>query len=162
MNNKFILHLLAFCIILFASFNTLFADEIALIVNADNEIDEVSISDLKKIFKAERHFWGKDEKIKLIMRPIDSIETKVLLEEIYEFKPYELERFWLKQIYNVKIEEPPPTIRSASIVNALVGQLQGAIAPIEVGHVSELPMIKILKIDGKMPGEDGYPLKTKE
>jgi hypothetical protein len=44
----------------------------------------------------------------------------------------------------------------------LVGQLQGAIAPIKVDKVSKWARIKVIKIDGKMPGENGYPLNTKK
>ena len=152
----------SFFIILVIALNTSVAEEIAIIVNKDNGIEGVSLADLKKIFKAERTFWGKGSKIQLIMRPRDSIETKVLLENIYEIPLEEFTAFWLKLVYSGKVDRVPPTINSASIVNVLVSQTKGAVAPIEVGRISKLAKVKILKIDGKMPNDEGYPLKTRE
>lgn len=134
------------------------ASDIAIIANVANGIEDLNIEDIRKIFKAEKQFWRNGKKIRLIMRPIDSKESRVLLQKVYNMPREGFKLFWLEKIYGGIVTEPPTIISSASMVNILVGQLQWAIAPIEVGKISEWAKVKIIKINGKMPGEDGYPL----
>jgi hypothetical protein len=159
---KFRLYIVAFFITLLVSYKTLVVADIAIVVNANNGVDELSMGDIEKIFRAEKQFWDNGKKIRLIMRPMDSIEGKVLLEKIYNLPQEEFKLFWLEKVYKNIVAEPPTIIRSASMVNILVGQLQAAIAPIEVSKISEWAKIKVVKINGKMPGESGYPLKAEK
>ena len=159
---KFKLYIVVFFITLLVSYKTLVAADIAIVVNANNGLDELSMGDIEKIFRAEKQFWSSGKKIRLIMRPMDSIEGKVLLEKIYNLPQEEFKLFWLEKVYKNIVAEPPTIIRSASMVNILVGQLQCAIAPIEVSKISEWAKIKVVKVNGKMPGESGYPLKAEK
>ncbi len=156
------LYIVAFFTVLLVSCKTLMAADIAIVVNVNNVVDKLSMGDVEKIFRAEKQFWKNGKKIRLIMRPMDSIEGKVLLEKIYNMPQEEFKLFWLEKVYGNIVTEPPTIISSASMVNILVGQLQGAIAPIEVNKISEWAKIKVMKVNGKMPGESGYPLKAEK
>lgn len=152
----------AFFITLLVACKTLVAADIAIVVNANNGVDELSMGDIEKIFKAEKQFWSDGRKIRLILRPVDSIEGRALLKKIYNMPQEEFKLFWLEKVYRGVVTETPTIIRSASMVNILVGQLQAAIAPIEVSMISEWAKIKVMKVNGKMPGESGYPLTAEK
>ncbi|HHT9155525.1 MAG TPA: hypothetical protein ACFYD5_06905 [Candidatus Tripitaka sp. YC43] len=116
------------------------------------------MAELEKIFTGEKRFWGNGKKIKLIVRPLDSTEMGVLLKKVYRSSKEDFDRYWLERIYAGKVREAPLMITSVSAVNLLVGQSQEAIAPLEAGLVSRWAKVKVLKIDGKKPGDKDYPL----
>ncbi len=53
--------------------------------------------------------------------------------------------------------EFPKILNSAGTINILVSEIQGAIAFIGVDEVSKRGNIKVLRVNGKMPDEGGYP-----
>lgn len=87
---------------------------------------------------------------------------EVLLKKVYRIPKEEFERYWLEKIYAGKVKEPPLIISSTAAVNMLVGQSQEAIAPLEAGLVSKWAKVKVLRIDGKRPGDKDYPLRDEE
>lgn len=127
-------------------------------VNEANDTENLSLTELERVFKGEKEFWGNGKRIILVLRPLDSKETEVLLKKVYHIPKEEFESYWLEKIYAGKVKEAPLIISSTAAVNMLVGQSQEAIAPIEAGSVSRWARVKVLKIDGKRPGEKGYPL----
>lgn len=146
----------------FAPINGSGAAEIAIIVNGANSVESLSMYELEKVFKGEKEFWDNGKSIKLVLRPLDSKETGVLLKKVYRFSKEEFDIYWLERIYGGKVKEAPVIINSTAAVNMLVGQAQEAIAPIEAGSVSRWAKVKVLKIDGKRPGEKDYPLREEE
>jgi len=62
-------------------------------------------------------------------------------------------------VYNGIITEFPKIVISTSTMNILVSEMPAAIAFLRIDEVSKRGNIKVLRIDGKMPDEDGYPLK---
>jgi hypothetical protein len=138
------------------------AAEIAIVVNKGNGLEDLSLLELEKVLKGEKEFWGNGKRIKLVLRPLDSKEAEILLKKVYKIPREEFERYWLERVYAGKVKEAPLLIGSAAAANMLVGQVQEAIAPIEAGSVSKWASVKILKIDGKGPGEKDYPLRNGE
>ena len=55
--------------------------------------------------------------------------------------------------------EFPKILNSTGTINILVSEIQGAIAFIGVDEVSKRGNIKVLRVNGKMSDEDGYPFK---
>ena len=67
-----------------------------------------------------------------------------------------LQAFWLGKTFRGEITAAPKTLASDVSVKQLVGG-----NPRAIGYVDSLlldPSVKALKIDGKSPGEPGYPL----
>jgi hypothetical protein len=132
------------------------------VVNEANDTENLSLAELEKVFKGEKRFWPDGKRIILALRPLDSKEMEVLLKKVYHMPKEEFEPYWLEKVYAGKVEESPLIISSAAAVNMLVGQSQEAIAPIEAGSVSRWARVRVLKIDGKRPGEKDYPLRDGE
>ena len=128
-------------------------------MNGANSVESLSMHELETVFKGEKEFWSNGKNIKLVLRPLDSKETEVLLKKVYGIPKEEFERYWLEKVYGGKVKEVPVIIGSTAAVNMLVGQSQEAVAPLEAGSVSRWAKVKVLKIDGKSPGEKDYPLR---
>ena len=132
---------------------------IAVIVNKSNAVSDISYDKLKKILEARQQYWDNGEKITLIFKPITSNETRTLIDMVYKIKYEEFDKYWFLRVYNNKIMEFPKILNSAGTINILVSEIPGAIAFIGVDEVSKRGNIKVLRVDGKMPGEDGFPFK---
>lgn len=132
---------------------------IAVIVNKSNAVSDISYDKLKQILEARQQYWDNGEKIILIFKPITSVETRTLIDMVYKTKYEEFDKYWFLKVYNNKIMEFPKILNSTGTINILVSEIQGAIAFIGVDEVSKRGNIKMLKINGKLPDEDGYPFK---
>jgi len=135
---------------------------IAVVVNKSNPVTDISYNELKQILEARKQYWGNGERITLIFKSIVSNETRTLIDMVYKIKYDEFDKYWFLKVYNNKIMEFPKILHSTGTINILVSEISGAIAFIGVTEVSKRGNIKILKINGKMPGEDGYPFNIKK
>lgn len=133
------------------------AEEVAIIVNKLNTTDEVSFSDLVKILKQESQFWRDGKKIYLVMQEAGNPEKKIVLEKIYNMDDEGLKKFWLTKMFKGEISSFPKTLSSNESVRHFVSQVPNAIGFINASLVDET--VKVLRIDGKLPGEDSYILK---
>jgi len=133
--------------------------DIAVIVNKSNPVSDISYNELKQILEARKQYWDKGEKITLIFKPITSFETLILIDRIYKINYEDFDKYWFLKVYEQKILEFPKILNSTGTINILVSEIPGAIAFIDVNDVSKRGNIKMLKINGKMPEEKGYPLK---
>lgn len=146
-------------IILGVFFTTNVNATVAVVVNNSNPLTDISYTELKQILEARKQYWNHGEKITLIFKSIVSNETRTLIDMVYAIKYDEFEKYWFLKVYNNKVMEFPKILHSTATINILVSKIPGALAFIDVTEVSKRGNIKILKINGKMPDEEGYPLK---
>lgn len=132
---------------------------VAVIVNKSNPVSDISYNELKQIMEARKQYWDNREKITLIFKPIASNETRLLIDRVYKIKYEEFEKYWFLKVYDNKIMEFPKILNSTGTINILVSEIQGAISFIDVDEVSKRGNIKVLRVNGKMPDENGYPFK---
>ncbi len=68
----------------------------------------------------------------------------------------ELKRFWLTKIYRGELTSFPKTLSSNESVQRFVGRVPNAIGFVDASYSDET--VKVLRIDGKLPGAEGYAL----
>ena len=131
---------------------------LAIIANRDNSTSELSSKELMDIFKAEKQYWNKDNigKIYLTMRESGSHEKEMALKLIYKMSEGELKKFWIGKIYRGNIADFPRVFESDISMKKFISKSRDAIGIISSDNVDDT--IKVLSIDGKLPGEDGYKL----
>lgn len=133
-----------------------FAESLAVIVHSDNPTEDISFEDLGKIFKAEKSHWLHDGKIYILMHEASSKEQQMILRILYGMTAKDLKKFWLMKIYQGEISSFPKTVASNESLRRFVEQVPNAIGIIPSQDAGE--DVKVLKVDGKLPGEDGYKL----
>ena len=143
-------------IALFAAAGPGYGGEIAVIVNKANAIEDVSSRELAAIFKMEKKFWNDGNPIYLVMQGPGSPEKEAVLKAIYKMDEQELKKFWLTEIFQGTVTSFPKVIVSNQSVKAFVQQAPNAVGYIDASYVDG--SVKVLKIDGKLPGENGYKL----
>jgi ABC-type phosphate transport system substrate-binding protein len=133
------------------------ATPIAVIVHEDVPVDSLSLPELRRIFRGERLFWAGDLTITLLAPPYGSRERKVLLGKIYERgSEAEYQRFWINKLFDKGGQTAPKITGSPQMSADLVREIPGAIALVPADRIPR--GVKVLRIDGRRPGEAGYPL----
>lgn len=144
-----------FLLLIVSQANAIEAKDLAIIVNKANPTEALSLRDLGKIFKAEKQFWD-GEKIHLLMREQGSWEKEVILKKVYQMSDEEVKKFWLGNLFRGEVASFPAVFGSVTRIKSLIKNMPGAIGFIDSKVIDD--SLKVIKIEGKLPGEPGYPL----
>jgi ABC-type phosphate transport system substrate-binding protein len=133
------------------------ATDMAVVVNPSTPISDLSMAEVRKVFRGDRQYWTKDVPVVLLIRAPRSRERDVILKTLYEMTESQFKQYWIAKIFRAEATAAPKIVYSNDMAKELVSVIPGAIAFIPEGDVAE--GLKIVKIDGRLPGERGYPLK---
>jgi ABC-type phosphate transport system substrate-binding protein len=133
--------------------------DVAVIVNAQNGLSNVSSRELERIFRQEKQHWDDGKKIYLVMQESGSSEKELVLTKVYRMDEGALKKFWLQKMFKGEIASFPKTLSSSGSVKQFVGKVPNAIGFLDSSLADA--GVKILRVDGKLPGEAGYPLSAK-
>ncbi len=129
---------------------------LAVIVNVTNPIKGLTSTQLRKTMTLSVQFWKNKKRIVLLQRPRKSPETRLLLKRVYKMSDRKLKKFWVSQLFNGRIPGIPSTIRSTTRTIHAVKKSANAVSVVFADEATS--DVRILRIDGKLPGEKGYPL----
>lgn len=130
------------------------ADDVAVVVNPKNPVSALSTSALRKLFAGETRAWPGGTPVKLVIRAPGAREREVVLQLLH-FSEDQYERYLTAQAYRGEDAEPVAVFSNGMEKEAVI-DMPGAIALMDAHDVKA--GLKVLKIDGKLPGDDGYPL----
>ncbi len=150
-----------YCLIITLVFSSLLllpasghAIDIAVIVHQNNPLNEIFSRDLRRIFKQEKRHWADNRKVYIIMQEDGSSEKGLFVQKIFMMQPKVLKRYWLNKIVKGEILAFPKTLSSNDTVKRFVSQIDASIAYVNANAVDE--SVKVLRVDGKYPGEKEY------
>lgn len=129
--------------------------DVAVIVNINNSVTNVTMGDLRKIFAGEKHSWPGGMPVKLIVRGPGCHERSVLLK-LLNLSESDYKQYWTAQVIRGEADSEPSTVPSAGMVREAVQAFPGGIGMVDIQSVK--PGMKVIKVDGHSPGEAGYPL----
>ena len=131
--------------------------DIAIVVHADTPVTNLTLAEVRKIFRGERQYWASRLPVVLMVRAPVARERDVVLKIIYQMTEAQFRQFWVAKIFRAESVSAPKLFYSNDIANQLVASLPGAISFIDARQVG--PGVKVLRVDGHLPGEAGYPLR---
>ena len=130
---------------------------IAVIVNTDNPVDKLSLADLQRIVLGERRSWSARIPLVLMMRSEGSRERILLLQKACHMTDAEYHQYWTGRILRGDVTSEPVSLPSLGTALDFVSSIKGGISFVDAASVR--PGIKVIRIDGHLPGEQGYPLQ---
>lgn len=130
---------------------------VAIVVHPQAPVDGLSLDQLRRIFLAEQQFWRDGSRITLLVRAPAAYERDVVLNIIYRMSETEFRKYWVGKMFRAEVPAGPKIVYSSEMAGELVTAVPGAIAFVPAGSVA--PTAKVLRIDGRRPGEPGYPLQ---
>ncbi len=138
------------------SYQSLAAQDVAIVVNKDNPVSDLSLDMVVKFFKADKKRWENGGKVKLAVMPLSSPAGKTILAKIYKMSEKEYKKFWLKKVFKGDAVAPVKKGSASDILSFLTAEPNGlAFIPASNADAS----VKILSINGKKPGDADYPLR---
>jgi ABC-type phosphate transport system substrate-binding protein len=132
-------------------------NDVAIIVNPSAPVSDLSLSDARKIFRGDKQYWRSDLPVVLLIRTPPSRERDIILKKLYDMTESEFKQYWIAKIFRAEATTGPKIVYSNSMAVDLVSVLPGAIAFVAAKDVT--PNLKVVKIDGHLPGEANYPLR---
>jgi ABC-type phosphate transport system substrate-binding protein len=131
--------------------------DVAVVVNADTPVNNLSLAEVRKIFLGDRQYWTANIPVVLLMRAPVARERDVVLKTIYQMSESRFKQYWIAKIFRAESASAPKVVYSNDMANELVTAIPGAIAFIDSRDVK--PGTKVVHVDGLLPGDAGYPLR---
>jgi flagellar basal body-associated protein FliL len=133
------------------------APELAVIVNLKNLTPNLTLPELRTYCKLEMQYWSDNQRVRLYLRSYRSPEMKILLATVYRMEAGPLRKYWHGRENRGEITKRPTIVASATAAIARVRAGKGAFAFVLAKDVPK--GVRVLAVDGKLPGEEGYALK---
>jgi phosphate transport system substrate-binding protein len=149
--------LVVFSLISFRAAGTPAATDVAIVVNSTNPVSNLTLSELRKIYFGDRQYWKGNLPVLVLMRSHGAHEREVVLRVVFEMTEETYTKFWVAKVMRAEVSDPPASLYSFGMLQEGVRGNAGAIGYVTVNDVR--PGVKVLRIDGLLPGESGYPLR---
>jgi hypothetical protein len=128
---------------------------LAVIVNRNNPVNDLPVADLRRILLGERTSWNDSKKIVLLLPMTGSAERQTALH-LVAMDETSYKSHWAEMSRNGEGGAAPIAAPASGIAVNLVAETEDAIAVVPLGDVKGT--VKILRIDGCLPGDAAYPI----
>lgn len=129
----------------------LYAKQLAVVTDTANPTTNLSATDLSKIFNAHTRSWPDGKAVIIVVRDPASSDMQLVLRKVLNMSPDQARAF---------IQSHKPAIVVADSDDAVlrfVSSNRGAIGIVDLYSLTK--DVNVLKIDGKLPVEQGYLLR---
>src|SRR5438128_696196 len=134
--------------------------EFAVVASQDVSVDNLTISDLRKLFLGDRQFWSPNLRVTLLVRAPVTRERAVVVWTICKMSESQFGQHWIGKVMRADCTNSPRLFPSNQAAIDLVRNMPGAIAIVNAAQVPK--GMKILSVEGKAPGQPGYKLQIAE
>jgi ABC-type phosphate transport system substrate-binding protein len=131
--------------------------DVAIVVHPDTPVSNLTLAEVRKVFLGERQYWNANIPVVLLIRAPVARERDVVLKTIYQMSESQFKQYWIAKIFRAESATAPKVVYSNDMASELAAAIPGAIAFIQVREVR--PGTKVIRVDGHLPGEPGYPLR---
>jgi ABC-type phosphate transport system substrate-binding protein len=132
------------------------AADVAIVAHPDNPESNLRPEELVRILRQEQQRWKAGGRIYLVFQGSGSPSREIVLRRVLRMNDLELKQFWLGKLYRGEIASFPRVVHSDAAVRRLVGLAAQALGFLEASAVDNT--VKVLRVDGKLPGQAGYLL----
>ena len=152
-----LLALWSFGILAFATFGPGAGNAVAIVVRQDVPVDNLSFSEVRKLLLGDRQFWNSSLRVTLLISAPGSHERDAVLKTIYQMSEAQFRQYWIAKVFRAEAASGPRIVYSSEMAAEMAVSIPGAVAFVDAGQVPK--GLKVLKIDGRLPGDRDYPLR---
>ena len=144
------LRTVCFALVLFAA-PLCQARDLAVIVNPQNATSSVTASELQKLLTAAVQKWPDGRSVKVFLTDPGSAYNGTILQRLYKLGPEEMKSFVDAHKADIQV------VASDEVVLTMVANNPGALGMVNVYSITS--RVRVLKVDEKLPLEQGYLLR---
>ena len=131
--------------------------DVAVVVHPDVPVDNLTVSELRRVVLGDREFWPGGVRITLLIRAPVAHERDVVLKNLCQMTEAQFRQHWIGKVFRADTALAPKIVYSSEMTVTMVNRFPGAIAFVDASLVGK--GLKIMKVDGRAPGEAGYMLR---
>lgn len=133
-------------------------EPLVIVVNRSNPVDNLSLTELRKIFLGNRSHWADGRRITLVMRDPGEAERKILLRDVCGMSEEQLKNHFLHGLYTGEILVSPKTLATPAGVKKFIFNVPGAIGYLRIGDLDN--SVKTVRVDELSPDDKSYKLRV--
>lgn len=131
------------------------SDELAIIVAPKSPITDLSRFELKRLYLGTNITTRTGERI-IAFNQVPNAPDRILFEQrVLEMSSEELARYWIERRIRGH-GGAPKAVSPVDLLQKVVSRLDHSVAYVRAANV--LPDVRVIPIDGRLPGEQGYDL----
>ena len=128
----------------------------AVVVHPDVPVDNLTLSELRRLVLGDREFWPAGVRVTLLIRAPVARERDVVLKNLCQMTEAQFRQHWIGKVFRADTALAPRIVYSTAMAIDLVNRTAGAIAFIDASQV--IRGLKVVKVDGRLPSDKGYAL----
>lgn len=139
------------------------SDDYAVVVHPLVTTSAVSMSQLREMFLGTRRRWDDGTAVVVIVQAPGTRTRGIVLRTLYRMDESAFKRYWIARTLRgggsdsaVSTDGGPTLVSSDAMARRLTASIPGAVAIVPASEVDA--GVRVLRIDGRLPGNDGYPL----
>jgi hypothetical protein len=132
---------------------------LAVVVSKDSSIKDLKMNELRRIFTNADDSGFSGQRNVPFNHTAHSTDRVGFDQAVLHMTPEEVSRFWIDRKIR-GLAGPPRAVDSLSQLLNLVSHTDGGISYARPGHIS--PDVRVIRVNGKLPNESGYPLEFSE
>jgi len=131
--------------------------DIAVVVRPDTPADDLTLAEIRRLLLGERQFWNSNLRVTLLIRAPVAHEREVVLKTIYGMSEAAFKQYWISKVFRAEATSGPKIVYSNEMASELILAIPGSVAFVDATQVPK--GLKVLKVNGKLPGDKAYPLR---
>lgn len=133
------------------------APDIAVVVHPDVPVDNLTLPELRRIMLGDREFWSSGVRVTLLIRAPIARERDMVVQSVCQMSEAQFRQHWIAKVFRAETPSGPKIVYSTEMALDQASRLPGAITLIPASQAGR--NVKVLKIDGRSPGQTGYRLR---
>jgi ABC-type phosphate transport system substrate-binding protein len=131
--------------------------DIAVVVNPSVALDNLSFADLRRILLGDREYWSSGARVTILIRAPIARERDAVVREICQMTEAQFRQHWIAKVFRADTPSGPKIVYSNEMAIDQVSRTPGAVTFVQAPVNN--PNVKILRVDGRLPGQNGYRLR---
>lgn len=128
--------------------------QIAIAVNKDNPVDDISMSELKQIYLGKKTSFPDGKNI--VLAEYADLK-KTFYDILLDWSVTKMKKHWMGLIFSGTSSSAPKEFRQSGELKDFILRNEGAIAFMNLAEADK--NVKLLTVNGKRPGSKDYPLQ---
>ena len=131
--------------------------DIAVVVHPSVSADNLSLADLRRILTGDREFWPGGDRVTIFIRAPIARERDVVVKNVCQMTEAQFRQHWIGKVFRAETPSGPKIAYSGESTIEQVARTPGGIGLVMMPVTAK--NVKVIRIDGRAPGQSGYTLR---